>query len=260
MRPLPKKTSKSRRTPPAANLNGAIARLQTNAADLRAERALQQQSPDARLDTILREIDETVLPRQIILHAGGSVYATLTAANRRLSAIEHADGRTAASNPSFAKALAMSLKLASKEVSHITSTAATVSSDGTETQCSVPQLRKALAHSTQPADLNTLKEKLVSKAIAHLTWQAGADAQYTGDPNWQAFLKNQMPKLTAVLKPEDENPSPNNTAVKGCAIPLSAQNVLVITCTGQEGLAVITEYAHGMATIHKWQARDFDEV
>jgi hypothetical protein len=165
-----------------STLRALIARLCADTSDLHADR---QDAAEGRADlmhSILVEIDETILPRQLVLSFGQTVVATLRICHRRLLSLDLADD-TGLSDRAVHPDQPSAAQIYAQRLRHLTATyqdtgfwiTRQVCETGVETEsCSVAQLVDGLE--TQPKE-SRLKDFLsVINAEADAWVLQGEDA------------------------------------------------------------------------------------
>lgn len=93
---------------PVPELVQALRRLSVSPEDIRARALRAAEGREALAEVLLQEIDETVLPRELTISAGGARVAVLTVAHRRLAGVAlhgKPDSASEADDPQMAAAL-----------------------------------------------------------------------------------------------------------------------------------------------------------
>ncbi|CUH99539.1 hypothetical protein [Leisingera aquaemixtae] len=150
-----------------------------------AQRAAAGQEP--LLPALLREIGETVLPREITLCIGQTPAAVLTAAHRRLAGLSLGGTAEAGAAPEDPAAAA---RLFAARLRRLEAQAASAGITFRRRPCAAPQgagsctaaqLQEALAAASR-SPLGTLRSAAAAQALAWIHCPAGAQAPVSGGP------------------------------------------------------------------------------
>ncbi len=214
---------------------------------------------DARLTSLLAEIDETVLPRLLHLTAGGAQLACLIVSQRRLIDVQM-PGRPAAPNDSDTLAPLLAARLI-ELVQHrgaltLSATRRTEMPTQAETAVSVAALSQALTSATTQTAFQRLLTLADAQSTALLVWSpTTAQPQYKGPRDW-------LPQLAAFAgrfqTMERQNPADGRVGAvrtQGVAIPVSKEQLLLMASLEKNGFAAILPIPAGLKLIASWQAR-----
>jgi hypothetical protein len=241
-----------------------LLRLAATPGQLAAERHAVPDAQHARLLTILREIDETVLPRCVDLCIDRNPVARLTISQRRLVRLELARRGALRADPSvMVRVLADALSALSAlpgSMSMVVRRRA-VATPSPETACSVAQLRLALAVDLQgqgtaqeAAGLDRLAETLERTAQATCRWTSGqAPLAFAGAPEWTEQLARAADRFRQRSDGGPDNRRFGAQRTQGLAVPLGEGLLLVLAGQGNGGLAAVMPETDGMAAIAHWQ-------
>lgn len=204
------------------------------------------QGAATRLDRITREIDETVLPRVLLLRAGGQEIGSIAVSRRRVVGVT-LPGLT--QEPPSGRLVAERL---ARIVAHPGDLALTILRGAADpgaagAGCSVPDLRAALANAVSHGGFDRLSARLLSRDAARLTWDEGnAAAPFSGAAEWQPALRH----LAAAFR------TSAGAGAEGLAIPLSGQQVVILARLDRQGLAAVLPLAFGLDAIGAWLRGD----
>ncbi|MGQ0611125.1 MAG: hypothetical protein ACT4N9_08485 [Paracoccaceae bacterium] len=209
-----------------------------------AEGHLLPPDPTARLARITREIDETALPRALLLRTGAVEIGRIAVARRRVGAVTLPG---LPDEPPTARSLAARLARIAAEPGAIALTVLRAAADplATGTGCPVADLRAALASTASHGSLERLTARLLSRDAARLTW-AGQDvaAQFSGAAEWRPALMH----LSAAFRTAPWR----GPGAEGMAIPLSGQQVVILARQDRQGLAAVLPLVFGLDAIGAW--------
>lgn len=255
---------RAQKQPTASTLSERLLRLAATPGQLAAERRTLPDAPPARLVAVLREIDETVLPRCIDLCIDRNPVARLTISQRRLVRLELARRGALRADPSvmvrvLADALA-SLAALPGAMSMVVRRRA-VATPSPETACSVAQLRLALSvdlpetgGAKSSAGLSRLGDTIDRDALATCRWpSAQAPLAFAGAPAWTETLARAADTFRRRQDGTAQRRSFGGPRTEGLALPLGDGQLLVLAAQGGAGIAAIMPEAEGMAAIAHWQ-------
>ena len=214
---------------------------------------------DARLTSLLAEIDETVLPRLLHLTAGSAELACLIVSQRRLIDVQM-PGRPDAPNDSdtLTPLLAARLIELSQHRGALTLSATRRSEIPTQAEAavSVAALSQALTNATTQTAFERLLTLADAQSSALLAWSpAAAQPQYKGPREWLPQLASFAGRFQAI---ERQNPADGRVGAvrtQGVAIPVSKEQLLLMASLDKNGFAAILPIATGLKLIAGWQAR-----
>ncbi|MAY89357.1 MAG: hypothetical protein CML02_21885 [Pseudooceanicola sp.] len=249
---------------PVSSLSQRLLRLAATPGQLAAERRALPDAPSARLLAVLREIDETVLPRCVDLCIDRTPVARLTISQRRLVRLELARRGALRADPSvmvrvLADALA-SLAAQPGAMSMVVRRRA-VATPSPETACSVAQLRLALSvdlpdsgRAAGSAGLARLAETIDRDAKATCRWPTGqAPLAFAGASEWTEILARAADGFRRRDHGGPDNRRFGSPRTDGLALPLGDGQLLILAAQGGAGLAAVMPEAEGMAAIAHWQ-------
>ncbi|NCQ23298.1 MAG: hypothetical protein GW798_02515 [Roseovarius sp.] len=241
-----------------ARLDGLLRRFATPAGRLARRSATLPDDPRARLDALLQEIDEIMLPRRIELRIDGKTLAHLSAYSRRLASVEivarpgsRPTGETIASD--FADRLleiaATPGTLTCRSARHQNRPRAN------DSTCSVGALKAALGFDVQRSEIVRLTEIMTPIAIAKLDWVGDpGQGQFSGEGAWRQMLEQHALIFLGRAGRKTFNRQAGAGRAEGIAIPLSAETIIVLARLSDRGLAAILPYEAGLKAIAFWQA------
>lgn len=239
-------------------LGDVLRRLSTNPKLLSQERKSMPADARERLEILLREIDEIVLPRTLWIQANGTDVAALTVANRRLSALTRVDGNSKqiAGESSDANELAMQLLEISKSVTSIrvTPLQSDQPRDEEGSSVSVAALRVALGLDQQVCEIDQLTELLETDAEARLVWTRDySSPSFTGADTWHASMEVLAKRAMETFNEPDGRSDLKQTSAIGFAMSVSENQILVLACNSNKGLCCIVPKSAGLTAVSNWQ-------
>lgn len=245
-------------TPGPAGLDSLLRRFATPAGRLARRSATLPDDPRSRLDALLQEIDEIMLPRRIELLINGKTLAHLSVYSRRVAGVEivtrpGSKARTESAATEFADRLleiaATPGTLTCKSARHQTGQRAD------DSTCSISALKAALGFDGQGCELTRLTEIMGPIAIAKMSWVGDpGQGQFSGDGTWRQVLEQHALKFLALPGRKTFNRQAGARRAEGIAIPLSAETVIVLARLSDRGLAVVLPFEAGLKAIAFWQA------
>ncbi|QJF51158.1 hypothetical protein [Roseobacter ponti] len=206
----------------------------------------------AALEVLLREINETVLPRSLKLSADGIQLGALDVANRRLVAVGLGDD---APGDTDVTTLAGVLGLICETGAEVTLTNAgrAGTAGDPDTGASVPALRAALAGRHQMSGVAVMLESIATDTVACLHWNdltatGGAEeagAGCSGDPAW-------FPRLEAFVAGMRNGPAGGPDG--GLLVPLADDLTLIACGDARAGVAAVMASAPALQAMQSWQS------
>ena len=240
-----------------SRLDRLLRRFSTSAKDLASERGTLPDSPDARLQALLSEIDETVLPRRVNLRAGEQSVARLTISNRRLVAVDLSgsspqQAQLQSTADQFAEGL---LGIAGTEGPlSVTVDHRPAQSDSLEATCSVSALEAVLGLDTSQSTFERFAQVITPLAIAQSSWPPGpACPGFSGASDWRDLLETYAQEFRNRGKGGRSNAHFEPDETEGVVIPLTDDRILVIAGVAEAGLAAVLPRTTGLEAIAVWQ-------
>lgn len=244
--------------PAPAQLDRLLHRFATPAGHLARRSFTLPDDPRSRLDTLLQEIDEIMLPRRIELRINGRPLARLSVYSRRVAGVE-LPGRPTSRPGSGSVAAEFAQRL-----SEITATPGTLTCKSERHQtgqraedstCSVGALKTALGLDVQGCELTRLTEIMAPIAIARMSWTGDpGQGQFSGDGTWRQVLEQHALKFLALPGRQTLNRQAGARRAEGIAVPLSAEKIIVLVRMSDRGLAAVLPFEAGLKAIAFWQA------
>lgn len=233
----------------------ALERLGVSATNLATERSCFPGNVRGRVDCLLREIEETVIPRRIQIWRHDMVLAELDVSRRRCVAVGviHPVSRRQSVDVSDPDALAQILVHLAQRVTRIKTVRLQSVVDASEhAGCSAADLKR-MFHCERPAcELTALLNLLGQDALAKLSWlEQPKTLDFSGEKNWRKFLLANAKKLRDQDRHERDDDGIGD--VNGLAIPLTHDNMMVIGLSTAGGVAAILPRKSGMRAIAMWQ-------
>lgn len=243
---------------PAASLSKVVNRFATPSKELAAERSTLPRSARARLDRLLQEIDETILPRRLRVSCENAPYVELTVSNRRLVVVRKngSAGASLKSSRSLSAEFAAQLLDLSKQAKTVSRAPEPqpLRAKQMEQSCTVETLRRTLGLDAAKESIDDLKERLDRFADARLWWDMNKKKiQFKGDEDWKAFLR----RFAADIRQTDCLPA-NSLAhasrqVSGLAVPLNDKDLLISAFDGHKGYVCIAPRTAAFEALSAWQ-------
>lgn len=245
-------------TPAPAQLDRLLRRFATPAGHLARRSFTLPDDPRSRLDALLQEIDEIMLPRRIELRINGRTLARLSVYSRRVAGVEIL-GRPASrpGNGSVAAEFA-------ERLSEIAATPGTLTCKSERHQtgpraedstCSVGALKAALGFDVQGCELTRLTEIMAPIAIARMTWVGDpGQGQFSGDADWRQVLEQHALKFLALPGQKTFARQGGARRAEGIAVPLSPERIILLARSSERGLAAVLPHEAGLKAIAFWQA------
>lgn len=238
------------------SLRTAIERFATPHSALLNERHSLPETPRDRLMVLLREIDETVMPRSILLSENGRGVAALTVSNRRLFAIDDVTDVPTLAVGQDAPVLAKHLLDVTKTVTAMSSQATCDHAPSSEggSGVGVEKLRAELGFDAAGDDISQLNGLLEPVSLARMTWKDGFAAHdFSGAESWRALLETHAERITRNIVEQDAQKLSAAAMTTGMAIPLSKDELLVVACQNKTGVAAVIPRQDGFKAISTWQ-------
>ncbi len=239
-------------------LSAVLERLSTQPDALSRERTSLPVDPRERLEALLREIDEIVLPRTLRVQANGTDIAALHVSNRRLSRLKHANAgeERRSEADTDANDLAMQLLEIAKTATSIR--VEPVQTDQPETEdissVSVSALRVALGLDRQVCEIDQLAQLIEPDAEATLDWTRDySDPSFSGDNIWRARMEACAKHVVKTAGSNSDVADLKQSDTIGLAIDISDGKVLILACNAQKGTCFIAPRSEGLEAISNWQ-------
>ncbi|MDW4497153.1 hypothetical protein R5H30_04100 [Sulfitobacter sp. D35] len=243
---------------PSSNLADVVRRLGSPPQHLADERGSLPASSRAKIDCLLREIDETILPRRITLTSGAKVVATLFAGNRRLYQLRPEDdpSRAISRENSDIASLAAAFSQAVGQATSVSVEA--LGENGPECQsvdsCSVSSLRAELETGEEICAFEALVLALDPLTLAKVDWHRGGDAQaFRGADTWRHILEYCARNLHEGGKPVGSGRGTFDREVKGIAVPIDEAHAIVAGTSEGQGFVCVVPRSEGLRAISTWQ-------
>lgn len=235
-----------------------LRRFATPAGRLVRRSAPLPDDPRSRLDALLQEIDEIMLPRRIELRINGKPLARLSVYSRRVAGVEivtrpASRPKTESVAAEFAERL---LEIAATPGTLTCRSARLQTGQRAEDRtCSVGALKAALGFDGKGCELTRLTEIMEPIAIAKMSWVGDpGKGQFAGDAAWRQVLEQHALKFLALPGRKAFNRQAAAERAEGIAIPLSAEKVIVLARLSDRGLAALLPFEAGLKAIAFWQA------
>lgn len=234
-----------------------VERLGAKPTRLARQRRLLPVSPEVRLRLILREIDETILPRDLALIADGRRVAGLAVSHRHLIGLDLAERQMyVAGEDVTAEDFAPGLQ-ALAELPYDLELHAARRGAGHEPVhggCSARTLEHVLGLLPLPEGFEGLRQRLAARALATLEWAApGGAGAFLGDMAWQDMLRKARQDHPGHAKAALPAPRFGAPRIEGLAWPVSPLEMLILSVYGDRGIAAILPQTEGLLAIADWQ-------
>ena len=236
-----------------------LARLSAPPHQLAAERRTLPQGREERLQALLTEIDEIVLPRVLHLESGAQDVARLVISNRRLIDIE-LPGQSALPNDSgsLPHLLATRLNVIAQSRGTLLVIVGRRSNQPTQAEaaCSVASLRQALALTATQTGYDQLQRRVEAQSIALTQWDlAVASARFTGPEGWKKPLQTLAERFAEMGRHPQADARVGPQGTQGAAIPIAGKQILIMASLEKRGFVAILPYEVGLKAIADWQTR-----
>lgn len=213
-------------------------------------------APAERLTEVLREIDETVLPRRLTLLADGQEIGNLNISNRRLvglsGANDAADEAETDLDAAGCAALLLNLCMYKGALTWCMSHRPPDYQDSS-INCSAEQLRTALAIAPDRDDISRLSDLAKSQALSMLHWEdAKSVGKSSGATELHDLLQGYRTAFQAATSCEG-TPKFEDRRTKGHVVELAADLSLLIAQSNERGCAFILPTKDALRTIASWQ-------
>ena len=235
-----------------------LARLSADPQKPATERRPLPRSVEARLVSLLTEIDETVLSRVLRLYSGPREIAQLIISHRRLIDI-NLPGRAAI--PAGAEDQANLLATRLVEIAEmrgelsLTIGRRPAHPNQAENACSITSLGHALNVATTQNGFDRLLRQAAAMSVAQLIWSDDiAQPHFSGAHGWITLLRMFAEKYRTTGPVQKVGAAFGPLRTEGLAIPLTAGELLVIASLEKKGFAAILPRAEGLKLIAAWQS------
>lgn len=240
----------------SAKLNATIQRFAAPHDMLASERRILPETPRARLTALLREIEETVMPRRIALCKDGRAIAHMTVSNRRLFKITPNDETAGTANTQDVTTLATDLLELSKGVECLAIEAHREEAPNLDggSGFGADKIEQALGLGADDSDILILTDLLAPIALAQITWtDTPAQHHLSGAETWRSLLKTHAERVTSEIASRNAHKLPSDPGATGMALPLSDETLLVIAWKDTSGVASVAPRDAGLKAISTWQ-------
>ncbi len=211
----------------------------------------------ARLSVLANEIDETVLPRVLYLHAGPQEVGRITVSHRHVIGVDQ-PGRPM--TPPDPEGLAQRFAARLGEIAAtrgdlaLTVGRRAAAPNHAEPSCSLAALQTALAATTIQTGFDRLQDLVTAQAAAHLVWsEASPQPQFSGAPDWTRTLHTLAEAYLSQGCRQSADARVGPLRTEGLAIPVSAQQILVMARLERSGVIAVLPFAAGLEAIAVWQ-------
>ena len=235
-----------------------LARLAADPRQLGVERRSLPQGVAPRLAAMLKEIDETVLPRVLCLASNRGEVARLIVSHRRLISVD-LPGRPFSPReddclPDLMAARLVEIAETRADLVLTIARRETVP-DHAETACSLLALTKALETATPQNAFDRLLDQVSAKCQARLLWSAtNTQMHFSGAEAWEVPLQTLVANYRAMGRDHQADARVGPLRTEGVAIPVDADRVVVIAVHDKKGFAVVLPRQEGLAMIAAWQS------
>ena len=236
-----------------------LQRLSAAPHQLAAERRVLPQGAEARLEAMLTEIDEIVLPRVLWLKSGAQDVARLIVSHRRLIDVEM-QGQSAApiapeTLPQHLAARLITIAQGRGALS-VTVGRRSTQPNHAETACSVTSLRQALALVATQTGYDRLLRQLEEQSTALTQWDTTvAGTRFSGQDSWMKPLHAMAARFLEVGRHQHGDARVGPQGTQGAAIPIAGRQLLIMACLEERGFAAVLPFEVGLRIIADWQMR-----
>ena len=221
-----------------------------------------QTRPDGLVDQVIREVDETVLPRRFEVLIEDRICACLFISNRRLIDMEVSGtpvlprAGTDITADTAARAYVAALRDLGDDTSrpNLRLAGRTVIATAGDAACSAMHLWQAAGTPGGENRLQTLLERLAPLAEG---WSASFGAQRLADPKQPSELALRLQKIEGSLPPAARKSAQYERLDHGTpactALPLSADMTLILACHGTDWVLIALRTAEMPNALRLWQ-------
>lgn len=206
-----------------------------------------------RLQSFLREIDETILPRNFDILRDDKPVARMVIENQCLVGLELPAGKSVlVRSGDVPRAIADILRI-SGQISIIAQGRPTENYTP-KTSFTSTRLKSAMEVTPDGTPFDFFVQVMHPLAIAQLTCtQADPTAKFQGDTTWQELLTTYVQgyRFPKVAKQGTVRFEPRET--EGVMVPLGPDHVLIMASLGHETQAVVTDRTKGIKALDRWQ-------
>ena len=242
----------------ALSLADVLSRLSTEPSALAKERKSLPSAPRARLNVLLREIDETVLARIVRVRSPEGELALLDIANRRLLGMTLVGRDASLAGPladdvmAFAESL---LDICQKATGYTVERPSVRDRNlGDASSYAVPALRDAMGLDHKACSIDLLSQMIEPHAVSMLTWESGFEqVVFTGAENLRAKHEAHTRRALDSIAASQKAKTTFGGDVSGVAIPVSKAFVFVLASTPEKGLSGFLPTSKGLKAISDWQ-------
>ena len=237
-------------------LEARLDRLATDPKRLVAERRELPAKAPERLRALIAEIDETVLPRLLILNSDKGEAGRLIVSHRRLIDVILPDAEPASAEPQhLVRRAAHDIAALSELPGTLSLTVARRDSAPArpEPDCSVHALERALGLSSPGAAFGRLVQRLEPLSLARMNWKDDpAAASFSGKQVWRAALQTYVAAQAKAAHARKSRIGPTRT--EGLVLPISKDHVMLLARLDKQGFAAILPREAGLDALAAWQA------
>lgn len=243
----------------ASRKSALLARLAASPHQLAAARAALPGTPEARLEALLDEIDETVLPRVLHVTSGSRETARLIVSHRRLIGIETQDRPKPKADPdALAQVFAAGLAQIAlwRGALSLSVSPRTAPPGRAERACSVAAIRQALALPPPENACDRLQRLVEAEAVARLHWSGNSpQARFSGTQAWRATLQMIAANYLKMQSQTRANVRTGPLRTEGLLIPVGTDLGIVVASFDRQGFAAVLSRQTGLDLIAAWQSR-----
>lgn len=243
----------------ASRKSALLARLAASPHQLAAAHAALPGTPEARIEALLDEIDETVLPRVLHVTSGPREVARLIVSHRRLIGIETQDRPKPKPDPDalaqvFAGRLAQIAQWRGELSLSVSPRSAPPGRAGRA--CSVAAIRQALALPPPENACDRLQRLVEAEAVARLHWSGNSpQAQFSGTQAWRATLQTIAANYLKMQSQTRATARAGPQRAEGLLIPIGFDLGIVVASVDRQGFAAVLSRQTGLDLIAAWQSR-----
>ena len=214
--------------------------------------------PGDRLNVLLREIDETVLPRRLTIKQDQSGVAYLDISNRRLVGIScddktGVDKSEAQSDSSYCAAALLSLVQSSAELAFDVGYRPSAYED-TGISCSYAMLKEALGLGGGDTPLAQIERAIAKTANAILCWtHEDPVGVFNGEDAWQSTLQQGRDALGAQKAATERVAHLSEGDLRCLVMPFSETDAIVLAKQDGNGLAAVMSTEQALDVLSKWR-------
>ncbi|MEO8242396.1 MAG: hypothetical protein ABI832_08780 [bacterium] len=226
---------------------------------LATERGVLPDGSDARIAALLKEIDETVLPRVLCIKDAKREIALLVVSHRRLIDVDM-PGRAALPRESDTLPTRLANRLAEVAARpgavSLSITRRPSHSNHAEAAVSVQVLSQALVGSKTRERFELLCQLVSDHRIAHVAWsESSPQMSFSGPKDWSPTLMTMAQDYRSTTSNHNSKTRLGLRQTEGVAFQVGPQHIVMIARFEQSGFLALLPQDKGLEALEAWQIR-----